>query len=45
MTTPFEDTTALATGAGRGIGPAVALEFADARHTVTVLARSADQPD
>jgi len=43
MTSDFTGKTALITGAGRGIGRAVALELADAGAGVILLARSAGQ--
>jgi NAD(P)-dependent dehydrogenase (short-subunit alcohol dehydrogenase family) len=43
MATAFADKTALITGAGRGIGRALALGLADTGAGLIVLARSADQ--
>jgi NAD(P)-dependent dehydrogenase (short-subunit alcohol dehydrogenase family) len=45
VATDFADKTALITGAGRGIGRAIALGLADAGARVVLLARSAGQLD
>lgn len=45
MTKQCQGTTALGTGADRGIGRAVALGLPDAGDTVAVLAGSAEPPD
>ena len=45
MATDFAGKTALITGAGRGIGRAVALGLADAGAGVVLLARTAGQLD
>jgi NAD(P)-dependent dehydrogenase (short-subunit alcohol dehydrogenase family) len=45
VATGFAGKTALITGAGRGLGRAIALGLADAGAGLILLARSAGQPD